>query len=265
MKNNFRDIIIRFLPFIKADYSPRVICFHEINDKDKFKKRISWLSEQYKIVSLSSLLQNKEHKTIAITFDDGYSSWMDNVIPVLNDLNTPATFFITSGFLDLEGEKLKTFLSHNLKRPNENLAPLSKHNLLSISKNPLFEIGGHTVNHYQFDKNTPIETATHQIKNDKEYLENLIGKSIHSFAYPFGQYNNAPEQVIEVLKKVGYTHSFTIVPGSIAKEKNNYLLPRDSLELYQSIKVWKKWLQGGYDYLVRIKINIYKSLSISRR
>jgi peptidoglycan/xylan/chitin deacetylase (PgdA/CDA1 family) len=45
-----------------------------------------------------------EKINVVITFDDGYKSWVTNVLPALKELELPATFFVSSGFVGLTKE-----------------------------------------------------------------------------------------------------------------------------------------------------------------
>ena len=71
---------------------------------DNFNNQMKFLKKNYNIISLSSVNQYlKNHKiprnSIAITFDDGYQDNLINAIPILEEYNIPATFFVTSGYI----------------------------------------------------------------------------------------------------------------------------------------------------------------------
>lgn len=74
-----------------------------------FKNQMNWLQKHFTIVPLSEIVRLKKEgkrepgKLIAITFDDGFQSYYDFLIPYLEENQIPATFFITTGHL-LDGE-----------------------------------------------------------------------------------------------------------------------------------------------------------------
>ena len=74
----------------------------------------------------------------------------------------------------------------------------------AIDKDPLIEIGGHTISHPLL-RNLTDEEAYREIVQNKKDLENLLDHSVEIFAYPFGNYD---EQTIDVLKRAGITHQF---------------------------------------------------------
>jgi peptidoglycan/xylan/chitin deacetylase (PgdA/CDA1 family) len=74
-----------------------------------FKNQINWLQKHFNIVPLAEIVRmrkagKRDHgKMIALTFDDGFQSYYDFLIPYLEENKIPATFFITTGHL-LNGE-----------------------------------------------------------------------------------------------------------------------------------------------------------------
>ena len=260
-------MLILFSPIQSTpQYVGRILAFHDAEDKMVFRKRMEWLKSSYTILSLEELIQSKSPKNeIAITFDDGYHCWYNNVFPVLKDLDIPATFFVNSGLLDLEGEKMKAFFKNNCRRTNSELKAISGDELKMMSQHALITIGGHTIDHIDFSKNLDDQEIEKQISLDKRRIESLINRKIHYFAYPFGQLKYAPSNVQEKVEKAGYKAAFTIIPGFLSRQKNPFLFNRDSLEFHQSVTVWDKWLKGAYDPWVIRKLNLYQFFGIRFR
>jgi peptidoglycan/xylan/chitin deacetylase (PgdA/CDA1 family) len=69
------------------------------------------------------------------------------------------------------------------------------------------EIAGHTVSHTQFLPDKPVEEIRYQVFDDKKAIEDMIGKEIHGFAYPYGQYS---KQMMDIVKESGYSYARTI-------------------------------------------------------
>lgn len=264
-KTIIRDLIVAHHPFHQRKYGARILCFHDIQDAVAFEKRIQWLLEQFKIVSLPTLLKGQQDQQIALTFDDAYQSWITNVLPILQRYNLPATFFVNSGLIDLEGKEMRDYFIKNCKRNPYGLQALSLTGLQQIASNPLFEIGGHTKDHMLFSEHTSTKMIEEQIILDKQQLEAWTSRNLCYFAYPFGQTIHAPLSVQKAVAAAGYKNAFSIIPGFVQPSKSPYFIPRDSLELFQAEKVWDRWLHGAYDDLVSVKNKLYASFSISYR
>ncbi|NOY78563.1 MAG: polysaccharide deacetylase family protein [Calditrichaeota bacterium] len=72
---------------------------------DIFQKQVEWLAENFQVLPVSELVERsrKGHPldgTVAITFDDGYRDNYELAFPILKTLNLPATFFVTTHFIE---------------------------------------------------------------------------------------------------------------------------------------------------------------------
>jgi peptidoglycan/xylan/chitin deacetylase (PgdA/CDA1 family) len=71
-----------------------------------FQRQIDWLAAHFAIVPLTDIerhVQNRspfDRPVCAITFDDGYRNNYTNAFPVLHKKKIPATFFVSTGFVD---------------------------------------------------------------------------------------------------------------------------------------------------------------------
>jgi len=68
----------------------------------KFKEQLIFLKKNYNLVSLDNLLDfEKNNKfNISITFDDGYKDNLSYALPILNELNVPATIYVITKFFE---------------------------------------------------------------------------------------------------------------------------------------------------------------------
>ncbi len=71
-----------------------------------FREQVASLAAHFEIVPLAEIEQlardgsSPDRPLCAITFDDGYRNNFTNAFPVLREKKIPATFFITTGFID---------------------------------------------------------------------------------------------------------------------------------------------------------------------
>lgn len=75
----------------------------------------------------------------------------------------------------------------------------------NTSEQSLFEIGAHTKTHPALSS-LRIEMQKAEMLENKNYLEEIIGKKVKYFSYPYGDYN---EQAINVASESGFEASFT--------------------------------------------------------
>lgn len=71
-------------------------------DLPRFEQMLDFVSENANVLALSDANASMRRGTlpqraVALTFDDGYAEWIDNVAPALLRRGMPATFFITTG------------------------------------------------------------------------------------------------------------------------------------------------------------------------
>ena len=110
-RNRIQILLYHRVANVASD--PQMLCV----TPDKFYDQMKFLKKNYNIIALSSINQLlKNHKiprnSVAITFDDGYQDNLITAIPILEENNIPATFFITSGYI---GEN-KEFYQEALNR-----------------------------------------------------------------------------------------------------------------------------------------------------
>ena len=89
----------------------------------------------------------------------------------------------------------------------KNVTPLRKTDIAALAAE--HEIGAHTVNHPHLTQIPPAEAKT-EIEDSKIYLEEILGKKIKMFSYPFGEYNEA---VKTITKDCGFIGARTVKPA----------------------------------------------------
>ena len=106
---------------------------------------------------------------ITISIDDGHPLDL-KAAKILLEKNIKTTFYIP--------------IKNSTGRPT-----LNRKEIKWLSQQPNFEIGGHTFNHIDLT-GVSLEVAEEEMRNGKEALENIIGKKVTTFAWPWGKYNS---------------------------------------------------------------------------
>ena len=71
---------------------------------DNFRDQMCYLKANFPILSFEDDWSHLSRLSIAITFDDGYADNALNVLPILEEVGVPATFFVSTGNLDTRQE-----------------------------------------------------------------------------------------------------------------------------------------------------------------
>jgi len=74
-------------------------------DINKFRWQMELLADCFNVIPLQDALrimqtERMPPRAVCITFDDGYRSTHDFVLPILKEYNLPASVFITTGYID---------------------------------------------------------------------------------------------------------------------------------------------------------------------
>lgn len=142
-------------------------------------------------------------KPIVLTFDDGYRDFYTDVYPILKKYRVKATAYIITGFLGY---------------PNN----MSAAQVAEIAGDGLVEIGAHTVNHAWL-KGLPPQKLSYEVNHSKKTLEELTGKPVVSFAYPYGAYD---VPVIQAVADAGFTSAVSTMPCVDQYQIHRYFLCR---------------------------------------
>lgn len=102
---------------------------------------------------------------------------------------------------------------------------LSSAEIKTLSKNPLIEIGAHTVTHPCL-RYESIENLEFQIFNSKKSLSSLLNKEIRSFSYPFGGKTDYDDTIVSLVKSAGYNCGISNFSGLVSKQTDPYQIPR---------------------------------------
>lgn len=224
----------------------RVLCFHDVPDYDWFESVVSLLHKKYNLVTPEQFHRKDFHPkkiNLLLTFDDGYQSWIDVALPVLQTHQAKGLFFISSGLLDVayDTQRSETYMNKNLLITPKK--PLSWEGAQTLVREG-HTIGGHTVSHPNLARLSEAE-VNQELKQNKQQLENKLNISLSDFAYTFGQKEHFNQSVSNLAQKIGYTHLYSAVSGFVITTEGD--IPRTLIEKKQNLWSLQQWIKGGYD------------------
>jgi len=205
-------------------------------------------------------------RSVVITFDDGYTDNLHNAKPLLEKHGKPATIFVSSGYVGSEREfwwdELEQILGcegnpdlslyrslHRVLlqvaeterrqildglrelvgvRPGvrESHRPLSEQELSELARGNLVEIGAHTFTHALLPA-LPEAQQRVEIQRDKVRLQEILGRNVEHFAYPYG---SCDEITAALVRSAGFASACSTHSGYVDKYADRFQLPRLAVE-----------------------------------
>jgi len=227
------------------------------NEKERFISQLNYLSNKYYFVNLSSLntLPSKKN-LISITFDDGLSSILKNAIPELKKRDIPTTIFIPAARL---GEYPKWEQKKQEIYYNDRI--LNRDELKSLSDYGI-EIASHTLYHADL-RNLQSDAAKNELQLSKSILEEIIGKEIISFSFPYGSYN---DDLINLAFNCGYNFVYTTEQEIISLPIKKRVFGRVGVDPGDFFLEFVLKAAGAYSWLpraIRLKRKIKKIFQLN--
>jgi len=246
--------LIGFYVWIQDHYVVPILMYHSISSSDtrplfvigspqKYKLRLNSVSPRsfewqmgylkkngFHVISLDDFVQGNRggqefpHKTVVITFDDGFVDNYTNAFPILKRYHFPATIFLIS---DAVGRYPYLLNWDQVKEMSQN----------DIS------FGSHTRNH-AYVPSLSIDQMKDEIIMSKHVIEEHLGKPIYDFAYPGGGFN---EQAKAIIALAGYRSALSTNRGYDRYNIDLYELDRIHINNWDNAFTFTSKLSGFYN------------------
>ena len=160
---------------------------------DRFRAQLSGLLKRgYVAWSLSQLVEASASQesipdnVFVVTFDDGYANNLIHALPILEELNVPATIFLATSYL---GSKDPFPFDDWKQKGNVDVDPdtwraLTLDETYQLLDSNLIELGSHTHTHEDF-RNRP-EAFRDSLSNSIDVLEREFGILNPTLSLPYG-------------------------------------------------------------------------------
>lgn len=205
-----------------------------------FARQMQYLVDSgYSVLSMDAMaeciLGKREwpDKPVAITFDDGFDNVYTQALPILAEHKLPATLYALSDHFDGEN-----FWMNSRGFPTRKLVTQTQLKVLDQSG---VAIGSHTINHKKLAELAPEELVS-EIETSKNCLEDILGKPVQHFAYPYGIFD---DNVRQVVIDAGYTSACSTVSGFNRKGQDIFAIRRIEIFGWDTLRAFRQKLTFG--------------------
>lgn len=213
---------------------PQVLCYHKLSDRfclegtwitrSRFLGHIDYLLDQgVRFVDEATFInalggtQNRGSTDILLTFDDGYEALHPMYFEHLVPRNIPLLVFLPT---DYAGRENTWDLSLG-RRAFRHLSWIQVREMCEAG----VDFGAHGVTHRDLTRLDEV-TLDHEITQSKRAIEEQTNRSVRSFSYPFGRYNDA---VREAVRRSGYQIAFSLYPHHPNEHMDRFALRRNGV------------------------------------
>lgn len=140
---------------------------------------------------------HNDQPCVSITFDDGYADNCEQALPLLIRERIPCTYFVTTrNVIDQQP------FEHDLARglPLDVNTPAQ---IMALADAGI-EIGCHTRHHSNLGKLSDPTQLYDEVVTAREELQDLIGRPVHYFAFPYGHHVHLSSEAIALARECGY-------------------------------------------------------------
>jgi len=146
-------------------------------DPDAFERQLAWLAATQRVLTLDAAadeigdIAGPTGPGVVLTFDDGTTDWVDHVLPALERHGLPATFYVSTDFVD-----------RGVPFPADG-RPITWAGLAELDSSDLVTVGNHTHRHLLLDRLAPAE-VDEELDRSQELLAEHLGAEPTHFCYP---------------------------------------------------------------------------------
>ena len=242
-------------------------------DEEELNAQLDYLTHNVEVKGPEELLEGgrRSGRSVMITFDDGYRDNFELAFPLLRAYGVPATFFITSGFIDrprppwwdeirwmvhrasgpgpkaedlidsykrLPADDANRLLDEIAEQTGAGRQPATDGSDLWMTWDMVRElraagmsVGGHTVNHPVLSRLSE-DQQRREILGCRQRLAEELGIEMELFAYPVGLRDSFDQRTVSCLREAGVSIAFSYYGGYASHGVHDwYDVPRTSVWL----------------------------------
>lgn len=207
-----------------------VLCYHGITSNQR--ERFAWQMKRVagRGVSVDRLEapppRGNRPPGVCVTFDDAFACLLDHALPVMRELEVPATVFAVTDNL---GTTPRWHMPPH--HPEAREITMSEEQLRLAAAQRLCSFGSHTTTHPDL-ASRPSADVTRELVESRAKLQRLLGHAVEDLALPYGSYD---ERVIRLAEEAGYRRVHSLEPRKFVSLDRGPVVGRFSM----SPDVWR--------------------------
>jgi peptidoglycan/xylan/chitin deacetylase (PgdA/CDA1 family) len=198
-----------------------VLCYHGVSDRQRsgFIWQMNHLADR--AIDAADLeaapRQDAPCPRVLVTFDDAFANLLGNALPIMQQLEIPATVFAVPGNLAAPpswpvppGDTVTLERQERIMSSND----------IRAAQSTLCRFGSHTLSHPDLTTLTS-ESLYEELVQSRIQLQRILQQNVEDIALPFGSYNRT---VLAAARAAGYKRVFTldaclrsVAPGVIGR------------------------------------------------
>lgn len=214
--------------------------------QEAFRDQMDTLRRTYQVVPLATLVAGVsagQTGLAAVTIDDGYQDCYECAFPILERMAIPFTVFLPTGYLETgQAEWAAEYRA---------LPPLTWRQVREMQQHRA-EVGCHTHEHWRWSER-PSEVITRDLNTSRRILEDNLGTSVSSFAYPYGQPHDIDGRGASLLPECGFRFAFTTLHTTVTSIPDPFRIPRITVNVEDTASDYLQNLRGQRDILAPLE------------
>ena len=182
-----------------------------------FRSELGYLSGRgWTCAALASIIETGENDNpdFAITFDDGFASVYEHAFPILAQSKMTATVYVVAS--GIGGTNEWDQRSGDIREPMMSAAQIRQ------MADSGFEMGSHSLTHPHLSS-VSDDDLVHELLDSKRMLEEIVGRDVVSFSYPYGDYDR---RVADAVAAAGYSNAVCTRLSALTPDCGVYEIPR---------------------------------------
>ena len=223
----------------RARSGGRILCYHSVGSSewgyndvapDRFRQQLELaVVRGYRFVDARAIADGGgASMDLAVTFDDGARSVLENAAPALAELGIPWTLFVVSDFAS----------GRHPVHPGSYLDWAELRELADAG----VAVGSHTVDHPNLG-HLDREHVWAELWNSRQAIEHELGREIDMFAIPYGTSRDWTPLCRELAMHAGYRIVYAQSEDRRAKDT----VPRTFMTSFDTPRTFTAALSGAFD------------------